>query len=360
MGGRLHVHQERRQVLGPAEFRDLVSGRRRGWAATLLRGALRIAEVGYTAAVRLRNCHYDRPSNVKKIGVPVISVGNLTLGGTGKTPMVRWIARFLRERGIHPAVVSRGYGSNADEENDESLELRWLLPDVPHFQDANRAAAAGKAIREVACQAIVLDDGFQHRRIARDLDIVLLDALEPFGFGHVFPRGALREPLDGLRRADLAILTRADLLGPPDRAQIWRRIRRHAPGLKGIEAAHVPTALLSAEGKETPLDELQGQSVAAFCGIGNPSGFRRTLERLGCRIAGFREFPDHHRYTADDLEALLSWAGRLNASSILCTCKDMVKLPAEKLHHKRVQAVKIDILFLDGQTVLESLLVEKC
>jgi tetraacyldisaccharide 4'-kinase len=193
-------------------FLDLVSGRRRGPAATLLRGGLRLAETPYAMAMSWRNRRYDRGKAViHRAGVPVVSVGNITLGGTGKTPMVEWIARLYRRHQVRVAIVSRGYRAEEGGRNDEARELEQKLPDVPHIQNADRAAAARVAVEELDMQLIVLDDGFQHRRLARDLDVVLLDALEPFGFEHVFPRGTLREPLSGLRRADLVILSRADV-----------------------------------------------------------------------------------------------------------------------------------------------------
>ena len=222
-------------------FRDLVSGRRRGLWAALLRGGLRAAEVPYTWAVRRRNRRYDTgAAAVHRVAVPVISVGNLTLGGTGKTPMVEWLARWLGDRQVPVGMVSRGYrgarckvsgvrggtrgtgreaGGTPAPQNDEALELAWSLPGVGHVQDPDRVAAARRAIDEFHCRLILLDDGFQHRRIARDLDIVLLDALEPLGFGHVFPRGTLREPLEGLARADVVVLSRADLVAPDRRAR---------------------------------------------------------------------------------------------------------------------------------------------
>ncbi|HWC89722.1 MAG TPA: tetraacyldisaccharide 4'-kinase, partial [Pirellulales bacterium] len=209
------------------DFHDLVSGRRRGPAATLTRGLLRVAETPYALAMRGRNWVYDhRYQTIEHVDVPVISVGNLTLGGTGKTPLVAWIARWLREHDVRVALVSRGYGATADALNDEALELEDRLPDVPHLQNPDRASAAHLAVEEFDCQAIVLDDGFQHRRLARDLDIVLLDACEPFGFGHVFPRGTLREPVCGLRRAHVVVLSRADMADAAQRAAIRQRVLR--------------------------------------------------------------------------------------------------------------------------------------
>src|SRR5262249_6755218 len=205
--------------LRPSDFRELVSGQRRGIKAGLLRAGLRIAETPYSLAMRTRNLWYNLGQSSSRVEAKVISVGNLTLGGTGKTPMVEWLGRWFRKRGVRVAIVSRGYGAEDGVLNDEALELEQKLPDVPHLQNADRVAASRVAIEEFASQVILLDDAFQHRRIARDLDIVLLDALEPFGFDHVFPRGTLREPLEGLARASFVVLTRADMAGDVGRAR---------------------------------------------------------------------------------------------------------------------------------------------
>jgi tetraacyldisaccharide 4'-kinase len=335
-------------------FRELVSGRRTGAGASLARSALRLAEPCYAAVVGLRNRRFDRGATaIHRVDVPVVSVGNLTLGGTGKTPLVRWIAQWFQNRGTHAAVISRGYGAKPNGDNDEALELRRLLPDVPHLQNADRVAASREAIA-LGCQAIVLDDGFQHRRIARDLDIVLLDALEPFGFGHVFPRGMLREPIEGLRRADVVVLSRADLLDTDRREEIWQTVRTHAPEAAMAEASHAPRTLISADGRTMPLDEIWERPVAAFCGVGNPAGFRHTLEQCGCQIADFWEFADHHRYTPRDVRQLAEWAAGLDVSAVVCTCKDLVKLDADRLGDVPLWAVRIDMEFLEGQAALES------
>ncbi len=224
----------------PAEFRALVSGSRRGPLASLARAGLRILEVPYSLAVRWRNHRYDSGrAPIERVEVPVISVGNLTLGGTGKTPTVEWLAQWFAARGIRPALVSRGYGARPGHSNDEALELARKLPDVPHVQDADRVRGARRAIAEFGAELILLDDAFQHRRLARDLDIVLVDALAPDGFGHVFPRGMLREPLSGWARADVIILTRSELVDEPRRAAIRELVRRHAPARSGPKP-HTP------------------------------------------------------------------------------------------------------------------------
>jgi tetraacyldisaccharide 4'-kinase len=320
----------------------------------MVRAGLAVVEVPYTLAVRWRNWRYDRgAAAVHRASVPVVSVGNLTLGGTGKTPMVAWIARWLRRRGVRVTVISRGYGAAAGAVNDEALELEQDLPDVPHLQNPDRAQAAELAIEELGCELIVLDDAFQHRRIHRDLDVVMLDALEPFGFGHVFPRGTLREPLSGLGRADVVVLSRADLVEPDERARIRERVRRHARESVWAEVAHAPRWLLDSSGAQQPLDSLRGQPVAAFCGIGNPAGFRHTLEQCGYQIASFREFADHQDYDRAHVESLAEWADALDAAAVVCTRKDLVKLQIDRLGRRPLCALAIGLEFLIGQAELK-------
>ena len=360
-------------VFSPAGFRDLVSGRRRGAAAAALRGLLAAAEVPYTWAIRWRNRRYDRGKRrIERVEVPVISVGNLTLGGTGKTPMVQWIVCQLLQQQIKVGIVSRGYGARRGP-NDEALELALALPAVPHVQDADRVAAARRAIDQFGCEALVLDDAFQHRRIARDLDIVLLDALEPFGFGRVFPRGTLREPVKGLSRADVVGLSRADLLSPQERESLRSQVMKLSPGALWIEVVHSPVELVATRGAEgdspifadplrgcpakigtvpQPLDTLRGRRVLAFCGLGNPAGFRHTLAVCGYEVCEFREFPDHYQYLPADLESLAAAAARLNVEAVVCTQKDLVKINRDRLGDRPLWAVRVGIDFLAGREEL--------
>jgi tetraacyldisaccharide 4'-kinase len=284
----------------------------------------------------------------------VVSVGNLTLGGTGKTPMVQWVARWFRKQGVRVTIISRGYGAEEGARNDEAIELEQNLPDVPHLQHPDRVEAAGLAIEQFDTQLIVLDDAFQHRRIARDLDIVLLDATEPFGFGHVFPRGMLREPISGVGRAHVIVLTRSDMVEPVRRTEIRRKIESHAPRAIWAEAIHSPRAFIDAGGVEEPIRSLKGKPVAAFCGIGNPTGFVHTLAVCRCQVESFREFPDHHRYSREDVESLCQWADSLDVAAIVCTHKDLVKLRIHRLGRHPLRAVSIGLKFLSGQTEVET------
>jgi tetraacyldisaccharide 4'-kinase len=342
----------------PPFFRDLVSGRRSGLRAAILRGALRLAEVPYALAMSWRNRRYDQGrATIHRAGVPVVSVGNITMGGTGKTPLVQWIARWFREHHVRVCIISRGYRAEEGGRNDEARELEQKLPDVPHLQNPDRAAAAKIAVEELETQLIVMDDGFQHRRLARDLDIVLLDALEPFGFEHVFPRGTLREPMAGLRRADVVILSRADAIDLSQREAIQRRVKTLAPQSAWAEVRHAAMELISAGGNQVPLDSLKGHSVAAFCGLGNPAGFRHTIQSYGYALAGFCEFPDHHCYSRADMEVLAAWADGLGAEAVLCTHKDLVKIGLDRLGDLPLWAIRVEIDFLAGLEALESRLL---
>ena len=206
-----------------------------------------------------RNRAYDRGwLAVHRAGVPVVSVGNLTVGGTGKTPMVEWVARWYRRHGRSGSRSSAAATARSQGLNDEGRVLEENLPDVPHLQDADRVRSARIAVEELEAELLVLDDGFQHRRLARDLDLVLIDALEPFGLGRLLPRGLLREPVASLRRADVVVLSRADLIAPSERAAIRAEAERRAGPLNWVEARHAPLELVDSEGRAQPLDELAG------------------------------------------------------------------------------------------------------
>ena len=340
-------------------FREIGSGRRRGLGASLARAVLRAAEGPYSWAVRWRNNRYDRGrAKTHQVGAVVVSVGNLTLGGTGKTPMVKWIVRWLANHSFRVSIVSRGYGAKSRDKNDEARELEQSLPDVPHVQNRDRVAAARKAIDQFGAQIIVADDAFQHRRLARHLEIVLIDALEPFGFGHLFPRGMLREPIDALKRAEVVCLTRADMVDQARRDAIRQQVAMVNSAITWCEVAHAPTELIAATGERRPLDHLRGRRVAAFCGIGNPTGFRHTLSAMDCELAGWREFADHHDYGADDLRTLRGWVSECAADLAVCTHKDLVKLQVQRLAETPLWAVAIEIQFLHGADQLEAALWE--
>ncbi len=318
-----------------------------------MRLLLRAASIPYGWGVRFRNQCYDRGRReVDRVPVPVVCVGNLTVGGTGKTPCVEYIARHYRQRDLRVAILSRGYGSEVGP-NDEAMVLEENLPDVPHLQGADRVALARTAIDELESEILILDDGFQHRRLARDLDVVLIDATNPWGFGYLLPRGMLREPRESLRRAGVILLTRCDL--PPESAleQIRTDIRRIAPSIPVAESEHRPEAWVRANGTREDLAAIQGP-VAAFCGIGNPVAFRQTLERMGLEVMDLKIYPDHHPYVRADIDELRAWANRLPPRAVVVTTqKDLVKVRLAELGDRNLFALKIGLNVTRGKEVLE-------
>jgi tetraacyldisaccharide 4'-kinase len=315
--------------------------------------------VPYGWIVNLRNRLYDCGwTGGRHVPAPVVSVGNLSLGGTGKTPCVEHVARFYQGLHRRVAILSRGYGSTGSL-NDEALVLRQNLPDVPHLQGADRVALAFLAIREHHSQVLVLDDGFQHRHLARDLDVVLIDATQPCECASLFPRGLLREPWTSLRRAGVVLLTRCDQVDERVRGRLREAIAHLAPTVPIVQTIHRPVDLVDGTGEVGPLTHLAGRRVAAFCGIGNPDAFRATLAGLGCDVQALWVFPDHYAYGEADRERLDDWARRLDAAELVVTTqKDLVKFRKCQLGGKEVRAVRIRFQIEAGQEAFERKLLE--
>jgi len=303
----------------------------------------------------------------KRLPCRVISVGNITAGGTGKTPMTAWLTRMLRETGHSPAVLTRGYGgssegrtlvvsdrsgllTDAGKAGDEACLLASILEGVPVVMGADRFAAGVLAVERFSPDVVVLDDGFQHMRLVRDLDIVLLDAARPFGNGRVLPAGYLREPVSAIRRAGAAVLTRADIAGEEKTAETRRRIENISPGLPVFEAAHRPGRLVSVQdGQNTGIEHLAGRDVFAFCGLADPASFTLILKRLNANITGFIGFRDHHRYTDVDIERIMAEAAGSGASMTVTTEKDAVKLSRLVPAGFPLMSLGVDIEFVSGE-----------
>lgn len=334
-------------------FLDTISGKNRGLPAGVARGALALCEPAYACGVRYRNWRFDQPRGSIAVEAPVISVGNLTTGGTGKTPVVAWIVNRLIERGRRPAILSRGYKSLDGAANDEGLLLDRLCPGVPHVQNPDRVAGARRAIDEHGCDVLVLDDGFQHRRLRRDADVVLIDALNPWGYGHLLPRGLLREPPSALQRASLVMITRGDLCDAAALGRLRAEIADDTTASVVTSAFH-PSSLVDVSGTTSPLTALSGRNVLAFSGIGNPDGFRRTLAAIDPEMFHVKQlvFPDHHHYRSADLLRIAAAAKDANANLLLTTEKDLVKLP-EEIEGVPVRAVRIGLEFLSGADPIE-------
>lgn len=321
----------------PVRIEDRLA--RRGGAVELLR----VPAALFGVLARLRSTLYDRRwLPVLAVDTPVISVGNVVAGGTGKTPFVAWLCARLAARGLRPGILSRGYRPRAGAAapttrtaapNDEARMLAELLPDVPHVQDRDRVRGAG-ALEALGVDVIVLDDGFQHRRLARDLDLVLVDATRPWGLAApedchsapvaaLLPRGLMREPPAALGRAHALVLTRCDALAPAAVAALEVELAALAPGVPLTRAIQRPLRLRRIAGGqgpavERPLAWLAGRTVDLVSGIGNPAAFQRTVEDLGATVALHRRFPDHHPFVPSD------FAG-LGARPVLLTAKDAAR-----------------------------------
>lgn len=313
--------------------------------AALLRGGLSMAALGFRLGGAARTAAYEGGLlAAARASRPVLSVGNLTAGGTGKTPLVIHLARALLARGERPAVLARGYGADRDGELND--ELRLIAREVPGALLApgrDRVARAQEATGRGAT-VLLLDDGFQHRRLHRDVDVVLLDATDPWGPGGLLPRGLLREPPAALARAHVVILSRVEFLAAPARARLEEEVR--ATGFQGpivgmkivpraLEPLAPPTSTETETGtgtesarKAEPPGALGGQPVLAACGIGNPAAFGRTLEALGARVVRLEALPDHHGYTHGDVARLEALADEVGAARVVVTAKDAVKLEA--------------------------------
>ncbi len=314
----------------------------------------------FGAAVALRRAAYDAgiaPS--ERVDVPVISVGNLSTGGTGKTPFCAWLVRELDARGLRPGICSRGYRSEPGRDlNDEGRLLARLCPGVLQAQDKDRARGARELVAKGA-GAIVLDDGFQHRRLQRDLDLVLVDATRPWGLPAaesggepvcaLLPRGFLRESPRSLARADAIVITRAlTHAGERSVAELESRIQGLAPGRPILLADHRPRSLCDERGARHPLGELAGRTVDLISAIGNPEAFEASVAAAGAKIREHRVFEDHHAYTPEDVAGLGA-----DGLWLVTTAKDAVKLEAI---HARFFAFEIELELLSGHAVLEALL----
>jgi tetraacyldisaccharide 4'-kinase len=349
-----------------ARWLAVISGKRRGAWAGLARAFLWHQALLYRLALAIRNLRCRLPGGVKHAPCPVVSVGNLTVGGTGKTPMVAYLARLATEMGKRPLIVSRGYGGTSGRPNEEARELGGLCPGVPHVQAPVRHRAIAEWAARHPCDLAILDDGFQHRRLARDLDIVLVDSLQPFGYGHLLPRGLLREPLSALRRADLAVITRAELVQPADVERLRRDLAANLrPAAPVLVAEHQPTGLLMADGSRRPADWLRGQDVAAACAIGNPDAFRLTLERIGARVRLFQSFRDHYPYSRGDIARLIDAALAARVKTLVTTGKDFVKwqpllASGQGLPAIDIGAVEVAMRLTEGDEILRSRMTALC
>lgn len=305
----------------------------------LLYSLLKFLSLPYRGAVAVRNGLYDRGLfRQGRLPCPVVSVGNITVGGTGKTPLVILLAKLLREKGRRPAVLSRGYGARTKapvnvvsdgnriltgwrEGGDEPVLIARSVPGVPVLTGPRRLLTGQAAIGRFGADVLILDDAFQHRALYRDLDIVLIDATRPFGNGRLLPGGPLREPAEALSRAHLLIRTGGS--GDREPEQPSHGIPER-PSFRGF---HRPLGIVEGgTGRLLPAASLQGQRVCAFAGIGRPEAFRKSLNESAPDIVSFRAFRDHHPYSRSDVDSLRRLAAETGADRIVTTEKDGVRL----------------------------------
>jgi len=327
------------------EIRDIMAGGggRRG---VLLRPWLWLASRSYGDIMAWRRWNY-RIGLLKsvKADVPVICVGNITTGGTGKTPMVAWVVAQLAAAGAAPAIVTRGYKAR-DGKSDEA-EMLCCLCDCPVVVNANRVAGAQTAI-VAGANVVVLDDGYQHRRLKRDLDIVLIDAINPFGYGHVLPRGLLRERPAALKDAHAVVITRSDQITPDQLAELRGTLKEYAPGASMHVAAHRPVGLLNEKSERLDLTELTGKRAVAFCGLGNPRGFFGTVRQVGADVAAEIAYNDHAVYDDTTVRQIDELADSADADVLVTTQKDAVKLAGLNFQ-KPLRQLMIEMDILEGR-----------
>jgi len=303
---------------------ELIAGRGRGLFAIPALGVLHVLSWFYGALISIRNWYYNRWSLPVWLEVPVISVGNITVGGTGKTPMAIWLCKQMLKRKLKPAVLSRGYKATDTTGPDELLLVNRQCPEAVAVAHPNRPDAGRLAVQEYKAEAAILDDGFQHRRLGRDLDIVLIDATRPFGYEHLLPRGLLREPLENLKRAEAIVITRCEQCDVPAIQKIENRIEQICPQVPIVHAVHRPSGFTDLAGKliSAPV----GRRAGCFAGIARPEAFVNSLIETSVSIAETRWWPDHHAYTPADAELIIQWIKQAQLDCLITTEKDAVKL----------------------------------
>lgn len=339
------------------------------------RALLYLSSLIYRLIIDLRNRLYDRQILKSfRLPCPVISVGNITVGGTGKTPCVIGLARMLQQNGFTCAVISRGYGGKnpqpvnivsdgnsvllgAERAGDEPLLIARSLPGIPVITGAKRTLTGQAAIERLGSNVLICDDALQHRQIVRDIDIVLLDAEKPLGNGYLLPRGSLREPKDGLKRADCIILTRAGVTKPlhPEIDAIVSRA-----GIPVFRAAHQFKELIRpGENHVRGQNVLMGKKVCAFCGIAQPASFKKLLIEAGSEVLSFMEFPDHYTYDRNDLQTLKNHFLKFHADYWITTEKDAMRLEAHPEFLKTLCILRVEMEIKPSEPSFEDFILKR-
>ncbi len=308
----------------------------------------------------------------KKLSSKVISIGGITLGGVGKTPVVEFLVNMLTKKGKKVAVLSRGYKRfgesdiklvsngkeilcNVEEAGDEPYLLAKNLKDTVVFAGKNRYETGKIAEEKFNVDTVVLDDGFQHWRLHRDINIVVINASSPFGNGYIFPRGNLREPYKCLKRADCFIITKIDMI--KDVGIIKKRLLDINSSAQVITTIHKPTCLENIVGKEqSDIKCIEGEKIIALSSLGDPISFENTLEQAGAKIVGNLRYPDHHWYSKGDIDNIQARQKALNAKFVITTQKDAVRLQRVETYYTSLLVLRIEVEIISGSDKLKELI----
>ncbi len=347
-----------------AKFFPVISGAESGAGAGLAMLALRCLSTIYYVGYRLRLRRYEAREKTNA-GAPVISVGNITLGGTGKTPVCIYLAKRIAATGLKVGIATRGYGREGGGTvilKDAGAVRSWHLcgdepvlflnePSVSAVAvDADRARAARALASEHGCDVILLDDGFQFITLERNVDIVVIDAGNPFGYGRLFPAGLLREPLSELARADVFWIAKGETIGDKEREELRKRLNRDYPGKPVIESRYGPSGFVAYKQPDTILDvdSLRGRPVLCVSGIGNPESFEALIRKITEReIFSFR-FNDHHPFGDGDLSRVEDEAVRSGVEYIVTTEKDAARLPGHFKPRCRWLVLRVEVEVTGG------------
>jgi tetraacyldisaccharide 4'-kinase len=340
-----------------AQIKKLISGEKTGFGPAMLRFLLGTASVGYSIAICLRNFLYSAGwLKAHSANAVVISIGNITTGGTGKTPLVIWLCKKIVSD-YQCAILTRGYKTSAQEPEkltDEPAIFSESCPEVHVIVNPDRVAGAEEAAIKFGSKVLIMDDGFQHRRLARDLDIIAIDATLPFGYGRMLPAGLLREPVSSLKRAGAVVITRCDQIPENELSGLEEKLRLINPDMVISRSIHAPAYVKTIDNKEISLEELKDKKIFAFCGIGNPGSFLTTIKTTEAELIGSKIFNDHHQYTETCIADIFEQAELLKADLILTTQKDQNKITRQALSKTDIPLayIGIEIQFLSGEEKL--------
>ncbi len=346
----------------------IIKGKKNSFSAKVVKFLLTILEYLYLIIIKIREIFYKIGIFKKnELDVKIISVGNITTGGTGKTPVVKKLALGLKNKGKKVAILSRGYNSKGkkkqiisdgdkilievEEAGDELYMLASHLSDIPIIKAKDRFEGGKLALENFDLDIIILDDSFQHWQLKRDLDIVVIDALNPFGYDHLLPRGILREPLSSLNRADMVIISRAEQVSDERLLEIQKRIRNYNFKVDIFNSKHNPINIAEiASNSEMSYDELSDlhdKKALALSGIGNPESFKKSLEELGVDVVVAANYPDHYKYKSEDVMDIAMQAQLNEANLVITTEKDAVKFDIDIIDNFNKMEVDIYSLEID-------------